>query len=79
MVLVQDSKNRTGEAMYFPVRCFTCGAVLADKWEEYDQKVKEGQDRAEVLDELKVERFCCRRMFLSHVEIMDKVIRYEKM
>ncbi len=65
--------------MYFPVRCFTCGAVIADLYEEYEKQVREGKDRAEVLDELGVERYCCRRMFFGHVEIMDKVIRYEKL
>lgn len=64
--------------MYIPVRCFTCGAVIADLYEDYEKKVKAGANPADVLDELKVERYCCRRMFLSHVEIMDKVIKYEK-
>ena len=25
--------------MMMPVRCFSCGAVLADKWEDYDRRV----------------------------------------
>lgn len=64
--------------MYFPIRCFTCGSVLADKYEDYAKKVKEGKDPAKVLDELEVERYCCRRMFLSHVEVMDKIVKYRK-
>jgi DNA-directed RNA polymerase subunit N len=64
--------------MYFPIRCFTCGSVLADKYEDYAKKVKEGKGPATVLDELGVERYCCRRMFLSHVEVMDKIVKYRK-
>jgi DNA-directed RNA polymerase subunit N len=64
--------------MYFPIRCFTCGSVLADKYEDYAKKVKEGKDPAKALDELEVERYCCRRMFLSHVEVMDKIVKYRK-
>ena len=65
--------------MYFPVRCFTCGAVIGDKWESYEEQVKGGKKNASVLDSLGVERYCCRRMFLSHVEVMDKVVKYGKL
>ena len=64
--------------MYFPVRCFTCGAVLGHLYEDYQKQVKEGKDAAKALDSLEVERYCCRRMFLSHVEVMDKIVRYRK-
>ena len=64
--------------MYFPIRCFTCGAVIADKYEEYVKHTKEGKNPAKVLEEMEIERYCCRRMFLSHVEVMDKIARYRK-
>ncbi len=64
--------------MYFPIRCFTCGAVIADKYEDYAKKVKEGKNPAEVLGEMEIDRYCCRRMFLSHVEVMDKIMKYRK-
>ncbi|RLG69471.1 MAG: DNA-directed RNA polymerase subunit N, partial [Candidatus Iainarchaeum archaeon] len=34
-------------------------------------------DPKEVLDELGVKRYCCRRMLLSHVELIDEVIKYK--
>jgi DNA-directed RNA polymerase subunit N len=35
--------------------------------------------KAEVcLDELGVERYCCRRMFVSHVDITQSVLRYPR-
>ena len=64
--------------MYFPIRCFTCGAVIADKYEEYVKHVKEGKNPAKVLHDMEIERYCCRRMFLSHVEVMDKIVKYRK-
>jgi DNA-directed RNA polymerase subunit N len=64
--------------MYFPIRCFTCGAVLADKYEEYAKRVKEGKNPAKVLEEMEIERYCCRRMFLAHVEVIDKIMKYRK-
>ncbi|MFH1306430.1 MAG: DNA-directed RNA polymerase subunit N [Candidatus Micrarchaeota archaeon] len=65
--------------MYFPIRCFTCGAPIAHHWEDYISRVKAGEKPADVLDDLGVKRICCRRMFISHVEIMDKVAKYDKM
>ncbi|HDI75489.1 MAG: DNA-directed RNA polymerase subunit N [Thermoprotei archaeon] len=62
----------------FPIRCFTCGALIADKWEEFQRRVKEGEDPAKVLDDLGIKRYCCRRMFISAVAYIDEVLQYEK-
>lgn len=61
-----------------PVRCFTCGKVIADKFEEYTEKLEKGGDPAKILDELGVKRYCCRRMFVGHVDVVDEVICYGK-
>lgn len=62
--------------MIIPVRCFTCGSVVASVWEAYQERVADGEDRKEVLDDLGVERYCCRRMILSHRETIDEVQQY---
>ncbi|MCX6776816.1 MAG: DNA-directed RNA polymerase subunit N [Candidatus Micrarchaeota archaeon] len=62
--------------MMIPVRCFTCGAVIAHQYEEYVKRVKEGESPDKVLDKLGLKRYCCRRMFLSHVNSIDEVIKY---
>jgi len=59
-----------------PVRCFSCGSLVADKWEEFAKRVKEGEDAGKVLDSLHVKRYCCRRMLLSHVELIDEILRF---
>lgn len=65
--------------MIIPVRCFTCGKLIGDKWEEFKTRIREDEEAGKVLDDLGITRYCCRRMFLSHVEIIDEVIRfYEK-
>ncbi len=65
--------------MMMPVRCFSCGAVVADKWEEYDKRVNRNkEDAAKVLDSLGVKRYCCRRMFISNVELIDEFIALNK-
>lgn len=59
--------------MIIPVRCFSCGKVVGSFWEEYQKMLKEGKSIKEALDELKLERFCCRSTIMSHVENIDIV------
>ena len=62
--------------MLIPVRCFTCGNLIADKYEEYQYKVKSGEDSAKGLDSLGISRYCCRRMLLTTVETIQQVIPF---
>jgi len=59
-----------------PVRCFTCGKVIGDKYYEFKERVENGEDPEKVLDDLGIERYCCRRTLLSHVELIDQVMVY---
>jgi len=64
--------------MMIPVRCFTCGNVVGKHWEEFSERAREGdEDPAAVLDELGVERHCCRRMLVSHQDLVDVVAPYQ--
>ena len=62
--------------MLVPVRCFTCGNLVADKFEEYQNKVKSGEEPAKILDSLGIKRYCCRRMLLTTVETIQQVLPY---
>lgn len=62
--------------MMIPIRCFTCGTLVGDKWEEFARRVRQGESPRKVLDDLKLKRYCCRRMLLSNVEIIDEIIKY---
>jgi DNA-directed RNA polymerase subunit N len=65
--------------MIIPVRCFTCGKVIGDKWEEFKERAQEGQeDHQDVLDELGITKYCCRTVFLTHVGMLDDVAEYKK-
>ncbi|MCL5239671.1 MAG: DNA-directed RNA polymerase subunit N [Candidatus Marsarchaeota archaeon] len=37
---------------------------------------KNGEDAGKVLDDLGVKRYCCRRMLISHVDLIDEIINY---
>ena len=76
--------------MIIPIKCFTCGNVLADKYEYYKinvrkEKAKKNFDENKVIyltndnvektpegllmDKLELYNMCCRRHFLTHVDI----------
>ena len=73
--------------MIIPVRCFTCGKVLGDKWNYYYKELEKKQDQdsvlnvnsktmqktneGKILDTLGLKRYCCRRMMISHVDLIN--------
>ncbi|PIU62582.1 DNA-directed RNA polymerase subunit N [archaeon CG_4_10_14_0_2_um_filter_Archaea_38_6] len=62
--------------MIVPIRCFTCGKPIAHLWEKF-QKLKEEKGVKKALDELGLERFCCRAVFLGHVDLIEITGRYK--
>jgi DNA-directed RNA polymerase subunit N len=71
------ANSRGGESVIIiPVRCFSCGSLIGDKWEDFAMRVKSGEDSGKVLDSLGVKRYCCRRMLLSHVEVIDEILKF---
>jgi len=68
--------------MLQPIRCFTCGRIVADQIDYYnDEKKKnfiknefkhfENNNTSNLLDSLGATRYCCRRMFISDVDMMN--------
>jgi len=96
--------------MIIPVRCFTCGKAIADKWIPFIEKVNEKKASGKsptsssekpiksdmtnikdldieyidlntpnksieghVMDELGLDRYCCRRMILGNVHLITNI------
>ena len=82
--------------MIIPIRCFTCGKVISDKWIPFIEKVNEKKNKTttdikdldieyidldkpnksiegEVMDELGLDRYCCRRMILGNVHLITNI------
>jgi len=62
--------------MLVPVRCFTCGNLIADKFEDFQNGIKSGEEPAKLLNSLGIERYCCRRMLLTSVETIQQVVPF---
>ncbi len=56
-----------------PVRCWSCGKVIAHVYEQYKQAVDGGEDPQSTLDDLGIKRYCCRRMFVGQVDLIDDI------
>tara|TARA_Y100000389_G_scaffold170460_1_gene177496 strand:- start:257 stop:490 length:234 start_codon:yes stop_codon:yes gene_type:complete len=76
--------------MIIPVKCFTCGKVLGNKYRYYVKEISKKKAEknldinkieyltkntidktieGEVLDKLILNKYCCRRHMLTHVDI----------
>ena len=62
--------------MILPVRCFSCGTVVASKWEAFQQRVSDGEAAPKVLDDLGLRRYCCRRMVMAHADLIEEATDY---
>ena len=71
--------------MIIPLRCYTCGKVLADKYRYYQNETKNLEDtivnvnvknvqksiNGKVLDKLGLKRICCRVKMLTHKDLIE--------
>eukprot|EP00287_Rhodomonas_sp_CCMP768_P008970 CAMPEP_0196719222 /NCGR_PEP_ID=MMETSP1091-20130531/2273_1 /TAXON_ID=302021 /ORGANISM="Rhodomonas sp., Strain CCMP768" /LENGTH=76 /DNA_ID=CAMNT_0042060133 /DNA_START=157 /DNA_END=387 /DNA_ORIENTATION=- len=66
--------------MIIPVRCFTCNKTIGHMWRRYLEIVEQfdHEDGAEVkaFEELGIKRYCCKRMLLTHVDLIEKLMVY---
>jgi len=47
-------------------------------WEEYKERTAKGENPKKVLDELGLERYCCRAMFLGQVDLIQEINKFKK-
>jgi DNA-directed RNA polymerase subunit N len=72
--------------MIIPIRCFTCGRIMADICDYYErEKAKLEEDKnidpmyknfekihtKKILDELGLKRYCCRRNLIANRDMMN--------
>ncbi len=79
MTLRLEPKGRNRiDKMIIPVRCFSCGKPVAHLWEKYKERVEKGEEPKKVMDDLGLKRYCCRALFLGHIDLLEKVAKYKK-
>ena len=56
-----------------PIRCITCGKVLADKWSRYEAMIESGESIENALNKLGLNRICCRLRMRNPFKYAEKV------
>lgn len=64
--------------MIIPVRCFSCGRPIGHLWNQFKERVAQGETPKKVLDELGLERYCCRSVFLGQEDFIELVAKFKK-
>lgn len=71
--------------MIIPIRCFTCGHMLASKYKRYCENIKNIkesnimnlQNNSDVyrkeMEKLGVKRYCCKKQFLGQINILERL------
>jgi DNA-directed RNA polymerase I, II, and III subunit RPABC5 len=50
--------------------------VVGNKWENYIDLLNQNFSEKTALDMLGLRRYCCRRMLLTHVDLIEKLLAY---
>jgi len=86
---VQERKDRNhiGENYDYTCKMFYMWKIIGDAFEEYTKRyeiykkrwtlVESKETPKQILDDLGVDRYCCRRMILTHVELIGESAPYE--
>jgi DNA-directed RNA polymerase subunit N (RpoN/RPB10) len=71
--------------MIIPMRCMSCGKVLADKWRYFQEKRGKNErvyfdgnvipetPEKKIMDTLNFKRPCCRKHFITQIDLIDKL------
>lgn len=61
--------------MIIPIRCFTCGKVIGNRWELFKELTSNGWTNGQAMDAVGCDAYCCRRMILGHIDLVDRLVK----
>lgn len=64
--------------MIINIRCLSCGKPIAHLWANYKERTAKGEDPGKVMTELGLERYCCRALFMGHVDLLKDISEFKK-
>lgn len=57
-----------------PIRCVTCNKILGDKYSRYTQMIESGMSIEETLDNLGLNRYCCRLRVRNPFKVVERSV-----
>ncbi len=69
--------NINCDKMIIPIRCMTCGKLVAHLWEEFNEQVNRGKNPRQSLDDLGFDRYCCRTLFLTQKDLIKDIMKFD--
>ncbi len=65
--------------MIIPIRCWSCGKPIGHLWEDFLAKTNNRkQNVKETLDDMGLDRYCCRAQFLGQSDLLETVAAFKK-
>ena len=64
--------------MIIPIVFYACGKPVAHLWGGYKERTSKGEHPKKVMDDLGLERYCCRALFMGHVDLLETVAKFKK-
>ena len=55
-----------------------CGKPVGQFYEDYKKRIDAGEDAGDVLNEIGLERYCCRATLLGHADMLPEITKFKK-
>ena len=56
----------------------SCGKPIAQLWDQFKERVSKGDEPGKVMDDLGLERYCCRAAFMGQTDLLELTTKFKK-
>ncbi len=65
--------------MIIPIRCFSCGKPIGHLWQKFSERAaKKKADKKKIMDELGLDRYCCRAALMGQNNLVELTAKFRK-
>ena len=64
--------------MMINIRCWSCGKPIGHLWEEFNERSLAGESKKKIMDDLGLQRYCCRSSMMGHVDLVETASKFKK-
>ena len=72
--MMAKKRGRIDRSMVVVLRALK--KVIGNKWDTYLDLLQADYAEKDALDALELKRYCCRRMLMCHVDLIEKLLNY---